>query len=382
MPPSVLSQLHQPGKPRRNCHHTKRPTHHPRSRGVYAELLEAGAITDGSSPLARGLPRTTRTHNRPHRIIPARAGFTRDDGPRRGDWPDHPRSRGVYPASHWGKHFRSGSSPLARGLPAPSPTSRWRATDHPRSRGVYSLHLVPGRDDGGSSPLARGLHRGGHGRQPLARIIPARAGFTLHWWVTPCSPADHPRSRGVYPKHGWVQAMQAGSSPLARGLRQGALDPRSHPRIIPARAGFTRPSHPKVGGAPDHPRSRGVYSLLFYRITFVFGSSPLARGLPSEVADLAVVRRIIPARAGFTRNIVPTHACTVDHPRSRGVYRIPWCIWSRLTGSSPLARGLRHPKHSQFTYRRIIPARAGFTWWLLPGGWGVGDHPRSRGVYP
>ena len=25
-PPSVLRQLHQPGKPRRNCHHTKRPT--------------------------------------------------------------------------------------------------------------------------------------------------------------------------------------------------------------------------------------------------------------------------------------------------------------------------------------------------------------------
>ena len=41
------------------------------------------------------------------------------------------------------------------------------------------------------------VHR--HGIIILPRIIPARAGFTLRKTITMCMVRDHPRSRGVYP---------------------------------------------------------------------------------------------------------------------------------------------------------------------------------------
>ena len=71
--------------------------------------------------------------------------------------------------------------------------------------------------------------------------------------------------------------------------------------------------------------------------------------------------RIIPARAGFTRNFGWENLYTKDHPRSRGVYDAHVIGAFVHGGSSPLARGLLtsdpHPPRS----RRIIPARAGFT---------------------
>ena len=54
---------------------------------------------------------------------------------------------------------------------------------------------------------------------------------------------------------------------------------------------------------------------------------------------------------------------------------------SRSDGSSPLARGLRLRQNSGLMVRRIIPARAGFTGVFFFGFRFVGDHPRSRGVY-
>ena len=52
---------------------------HPRSRGVYVELVPVDRGAGGSSPLARGLHRGITTHATPRRIIPARAGFTLGD---------------------------------------------------------------------------------------------------------------------------------------------------------------------------------------------------------------------------------------------------------------------------------------------------------------
>ena len=53
------------------------------------------------------------------------------------------------------------------------------------------------------------------------------------------SPGDHPRSRGVYLLDREGLSVTAGSSPLARGLREDGADARGVHRIIPARAGFT-----------------------------------------------------------------------------------------------------------------------------------------------
>ena len=52
------------------------------------------------------------------------------------------------------------------------------------------------------------------------------------------------------------------------------------------------------------------------------GSSPLARGLPTDAMSWVAYNRIIPARAGFTYQWVEDNTLGSDHPRSRGVYRM------------------------------------------------------------
>ena len=154
---------------------------------------------------------------------------------------------------------------------------------------------------GGSSPLARGLPKSSVALWSSPRIIPARAGFTR------CPPrhrgrrTDHPRSRGVYGLRSKRSRPGSGSSPLARGLRvtEGAVADRGG--IIPARAGFTTPGPGVRGRSGDHPRSRGVYSLIVSSHGETRGSSPLARGLPSVDVRVVFGEGIIPARAGFTR---------------------------------------------------------------------------------
>ena len=234
----------------------------------------------GSSPLARGLQAEAGLEGAAGRIIPARAGFTGAEAKSDAERPDHPRSRGVYSSPSTGPGRLTGSSPLARGL-------------------------RPG------SPRGSGL----------ARIIPARAGFTYRASRSCGACADHPRSRGVYKTHRASNLMFAGSSPLARGLPRRAHRGRRGVRIIPARAGFTALSRPTSVGRRDHPRSRGVYP----------------GGLGEHHAD----GRIIPARAGFTGSDDDSLFLGADHPRSRGVYE----------GVNP----------TSYITERIIPARAGFT---------------------
>ena len=191
---------------------------HPRSRGVYGAGHPATLDSMGSSPLARGLPRSRSRATGITGIIPARAGFTACNFAGLQAPPDHPRSRGVYiPGAEHVAH-PPGSSPLARGLPheasedrgvvgiiparagftAPGPMSRAASTDHPRSRGVYSLRVSSVSSCPGSSPLARGLPTAWSGTARNARIIPARAGFTRSHPQARHPHRDHPRSRGVY----------------------------------------------------------------------------------------------------------------------------------------------------------------------------------------
>ena len=175
-----------------------RPSDHPRSRGVYPTGSWSTATEPGSSPLARGLRLT--------------------DDEQTALTLDHPRSRGVYGASRRERNGSFGSSPLARGLrpdagadhggariiPAragftPGGRSRpppWR--DHPRSRGVYSPPDTPATAGSGSSPLARGLPAVPQVEGHPVGIIPARAGFTTGGRPPRAPPSDHPRSRGVY----------------------------------------------------------------------------------------------------------------------------------------------------------------------------------------
>ena len=276
----------------------------------------------GSSPLARGLQPRPRTRGDKKGIIPARAGFTTTStrGIRRPG--DHPRSRGVYLTHDRSPPHWAGSSPLARGLLVSSttpsrsariiparagftairrPRSLW-TWDHPRSRGVYLPEIPLFVTFSGSSPLARGLRSWWSPFWGLARIIPARAGFTPHHGSHECDGTDHPRSRGVYRLRLRIVAAARGSSPLARGLRRlqhfGRLSRRGR-RIIPARAGFTRPSDAQVWRLTDHPRSRGVYNLFQTYDQPRTGSSPLARGLHLRILG-------IPTNPYSTRPLLPS----------------------------------------------------------------------------
>ena len=172
---------------------------------------------------------------------------------------------------------------------------------------------------------------------------------------------DHPRSRGVYEMPVAQLIVAVGSSPLARGLRRRGAGRAPRIRIIPARAGFT------------HAAMRASITRS--------GSSPLARGLPPRHGRDRHGRRIIPARAGFTEGRRRHGRGHKDHPRSRGVYAAPPPSRGHVAGSSPLARGLRPVLIRIVRRHRIIPARAGFTFWRALNAVTRGDHPRSRGVY-
>ena len=212
--------------------------------------------------------------------------------------------------------------------------------DHPRSRGVYRNNQADTQTDAGSSPLARGLRTPRYSAAEPGWIIPARAGFTVIMSPSVGLPLDHPRSRGVYRAASMEQNAQVGSSPLARGLLQVVGLRLTDCGIIPARAGFTRVRRWRWQCVGDHPRSRGVYLSALRQMICVTGSSPLARGLPIIARLDSAVYRIIPARAGFTRSPCGTWVRRWDHPRSRGVYMSTLKTSTSPTGSSPLARGL------------------------------------------
>ena len=139
---------------------------------------------------------------------------------------------------------------------------------------------------------------------------------------------------------GLSSPLRQGSSPLARGLQDLQQHPRLLRRIIPARAGFTVVEASVVVPNTDHPRSRGVYLKQIARDVEKTGSSPLARGLPRGDRLARAARGIIPARAGFTADRQVPRVRMGDHPRSRGVYDVLDGGMVRVEGSSPLARGL------------------------------------------
>ena len=232
----------------------------PRTRGVYATRGRCTVSVAGSSPHTRGLPHQGTLHGQRRRIIPAHAGFTRADGPAGPGQADHPRTRGVYRASHHDPVGLWGSSPHTRGLP-------------------HALRLD---------------HDG-------PRIIPAHAGFTIPGTTPPSTPADHPRTRGVYGRRRTTARGMSGSSPHTRGLHRGGLRHADDARIIPAHAGFTSGVTARPWRWEDHPRTRGVYPGAGGGHRRRVGIIPAHAGFTSAGACTAVRRRIIPAHAGFTR---------------------------------------------------------------------------------
>ena len=275
-----------------------------------------------------------------------------------------------------------GIIPARAGFTSPHPVLPLLRADHPRSRGVYRMGSGTSDPRLGSSPLARGLPDTDLKDRFKARIIPARAGFTMTRILRPATSPDHPRSRGVYHATDTTISPRQGSSPLARGLPGADLDGLLRQVDHPRSRGVYRPSAPLTGspggssplarGLPadrrrprfrsrDHPRSRGVYTTSPRGRPPRRGSSPLARGLPNAHGTHLRDDGIIPARAGFTWPGRRSEPCRWDHPRSRGVYVEEFIAQAIGAGSSPLARGLPGGLSRERAPARIIPARAGFT---------------------
>ena len=254
--------------------------------------------------------------------------------------------------------------------------ARWA---HPRSRGDHIKRPTAHQAEKGSSPLARG--------PPMRRVtiirssglIPARAGTTAPLNLPFSRVRAHPRSRGDHFANFAPNSMRAGSSPLARGPPDLRPNAQALAGLIPARAGTTCRAGVNTRPCWAHPRSRGDHPLRSLRLMSRTGSSPLARGPPVKVTDLATGKGLIPARAGTTMMRAPMLSHSRAHPRSRGDHFAACELSLLVQGSSPLARGPHEESSGDFVGGGLIPARAGTTC-LTGRGWSRNRaHPRSRG---
>ena len=192
---------------------------------------------------------------------------------------------------------------------------------------------------------------------------------------------DHPRTRGVYVTGRRLITSGVGSSPHTRGLQENRWVVYGYRGIIPAHAGFTLILFPGALIISDHPRTRGVYRLSIPPAIVRAGSSPHTRGLLRPQWNEFENARIIPAHAGFTGVGGVGGLGVGDHPRTRGVYPLPDATTWPTSGSSPHTRGLQLHETPWISQGRIIPAHAGFTLGAPTCNWVTRDHPRTRGVY-
>ena len=254
----------------------------------------------------------------------------------------------------------------------------------------------------GSSPRARGTRRERDPTVPATRIIPACAGNTTLRSAAINALTDHPRVRGEH-KNGHSRTYSKnGSSPRARGTRRHArarrTGPADHPRvrgehhfmrydsmqfswIIPACAGNTASPKVNVVWISDHPRVRGEHHKAPGIRIGADGSSPRARGTRHPAAIVGHFPRIIPACAGNTDRAGRRRSAAPDHPRVRGEHVQLKTSMSRFRGSSPRARGTHAAQHARQRDRRIIPACAGNTTSSPFGLRIITDHPRVRGEH-
>ena len=213
----------------------------------------------------------------------------------------------------------------------------------------------------GSSPHARGTQTVITKQSEQPGIIPACAGNT-HWLpVTVTTPEDHPRMRGEHMFGLHEIAVNEGSSPHARGTRNGIGRLGQTAGIIPACAGNTKRMRMTGEWAWDHPRMRGEHWYCSLQNVDCMGSSPHARGTPGVQHRNMAAHGIIPACAGntyTTRRIMPVNG---DHPRMRGEHAKKTLQFDTVLGSSPHARGTLLSSFSDLLSSGIIPACAGNT---------------------
>ena len=388
------------GQTESNQHAHDAVTDHPRACGANPGLEGPRAWYYGSSPRMRGKRAETVTVRGVSRIIPAHAGQTQSRQSQRPEHADHPRACGANRNTRIPTASAAGSSPRMRGklgdpgggvaarriIPAHAGQTKpaWHRSlmpsDHPRACGANSGQPQTGGDDFGSSPRMRGKPAARSRRVMRVRIIPAHAGQTSAAARAGWSRPDHPRACGANVLTLHLHHAASGSSPRMRGKRLDFKGFELKSRIIPAHAGQTTTTGACDAATKDHPRACGANAKWLRSCPAPSGSSPRMRGKLADETAVVTASRIIPAHAGQTNTSVFSLACATDHPRACGANVISGRLRHASGGSSPRMRGKLHQVQRATYADRIIPAHAGQTPPDSPPVVFHPDHPRACGA--
>ena len=191
----------------------------------------------------------------------------------------------------------------------------------------------------GSSPRMRGARARRYRFRSDRGIIPAYAGSTVLGRKRALLWRDHPRVCGEHDASTETSRLRSGSSPRMRGAPWRSSTRPSSRWIIPAYAGSTRRTAPRIRQAWDHPRVCGEHQVLSASEVRRLGSSPRMRGaLPQQTGAMWPVG-IIPAYAGSTSASKAQLKTAGDHPRVCGEHTRTVTPSSSGWGSSPRMRG-------------------------------------------
>ncbi len=274
---------------------------------------------------------------------------------------------------------QAGIIPARAGTRPGRSAARWARRDHPRACGDQLSDDQASVMVHGSSPRVRGPVLREEPRPGNARIIPARAGTSAELFDSLLPVWDHPRACGDQALSLRCASNSMGSSPRVRGPVELLQSVDVLLRIIPARAGTSRPDGGQGDYGRDHPRACGDQRDYGENAYFGLGSSPRVRGPAGRVRPRTCPHGIIPARAGTRRRGVGASRSSRDHPRACGDQRSRMWSLTVWAGSSPRVRGPADRRTRRRAGRRIIPARAGTRPNIAPLDAVGRDHPRACG---
>ena len=354
----------------------------------------------GSSPRGRGKQLRARIPVVRSRLIPARAGKTRSAW-RGGRWRrTHPRAGGENAFAAYRLIKLHGSSPRGRGkqgeesadglheglIPARAGKTclytsfKLVSEAHPRAGGENRSPLSCHVARSGSSPRGRGKHVLRSQRRRAPRLIPARAGKTVHPIRRCGRNRAHPRAGGENFASASTVLKKPGSSPRGRGKRRRLVVAGDHVGLIPARAGKTSSAPSWQASRPAHPRAGGENAARRVLRGTSRGSSPRGRGKRARQAVDPEYPGLIPARAGKTRSRSSPVLSSSAHPRAGGENTSPAGATGISQGSSPRGRGKRRADHGRRDGSRAHPRAGGENGPAGPRSpWAPGSSPRGRG---
>ena len=273
---------------------------HPRAGGENIAGIYLAYRRRGSSPRGRGKHLILRLSHIHRGLIPARAGKTAVAAIRADATPAHPRAGGENVVSATLPVGSPGSSPRGRGKRTLGSGAGFSLRLIPARAGKTREGHGQEPPPTGSSPRGRGKPPLGLKRHNNTGLIPARAGKTARSCGCRRRVRAHPRAGGENGMMVEAPKPGAGSSPRGRGKRVAPPTPTVSPGLIPARAGKTSSLYGSRSAASAHPRAGGENTFGARIAATAAGSSPRGRGKPRPRGWGKSPFRLIPARAGKT----------------------------------------------------------------------------------